>query len=107
MFLELLGMREPQQQQQQQQLHLQPRSRQVYLQRVAALPVAEVYDVGTMADKECQVCLSGYALGDTFKTLPCLHFYHADCIDPWLKTNSHCPVCQTRVDGSLDATSLS
>lgn len=74
---------------------------------LSTLPVGKVTDVTTMADKECQVCLSGYAHGDTFKTLPCLHFYHADCIDPWLETNTNCPVCQTRVDASLDMSAFS
>lgn len=33
----------------------------------------------------CNVCLCDYADGETLRTLPCLHSYHRDCIDHWLK----------------------
>jgi len=35
----------------------------------------------------CQICLSGFSEGDNIKTLPCVHMYHTDCIDKWLKVS--------------------
>eukprot|EP00038_Savillea_parva_P024383 m.43857 g.43857 ORF g.43857 m.43857 type:complete len:687 (+) comp6455_c0_seq1:86-2146(+) len=67
---------------------------------VATLPTGTV-GVAQL-DNECQVCFETYALGETFRTLPCMHIYHKECIDPWLlsKRNPTCPVCLTKVDQS-------
>ncbi|RYH14522.1 hypothetical protein EON65_33475 [archaeon] len=42
----------------------------------------------------CSICLSSYEGGDEVKTLPCLHNYHAHCIDRWLQQSTACPVCK-------------
>ncbi|CAF0940768.1 unnamed protein product [Adineta ricciae] len=45
-------------------------------------------------DDKCAVCLSEYIGGDKLKHLRCKHFFHSDCIDPWLKTSTRCPICR-------------
>jgi hypothetical protein len=35
----------------------------------------------------CRICLSEYANGENVKTLPCVHSYHKNCIDKWLKVS--------------------
>mmetsp|Transcript_22084 Transcript_22084/g.61303 ORF Transcript_22084/g.61303 Transcript_22084/m.61303 type:complete len:274 (+) Transcript_22084:3-824(+) len=53
---------------------------------------------GASSDQyKCCICMSDYEEGDTIRTLPCLHCYHAGCIDPWLETNRTCPVCKHEV----------
>eukprot|EP00981_Chlorochromonas_danica_P006209 scaffold1307_cov166-Ochromonas_danica.AAC.31 len=42
----------------------------------------------------CNICLAGYEVGDRLKALPCTHRFHADCLDPWLRTNAVCPICK-------------
>ncbi|KAL2921890.1 RING-H2 finger protein ATL22 [Bienertia sinuspersici] len=43
----------------------------------------------------CPICLSKYSPKDTLKMLPyCLHRFHADCIDIWLKSQPNCPICR-------------
>jgi hypothetical protein len=37
------------------------------------------------ADDKCAVCLSEYLNGEKLKRLRCKHFFHSECIDPWLK----------------------
>jgi hypothetical protein len=44
--------------------------------------------------RSCSICLYPFAAGDSVRTIPCLHQYHTDCIDGWLRTNAICPVCK-------------
>ncbi|XP_031391101.1 putative RING-H2 finger protein ATL21B isoform X2 [Punica granatum] len=46
-------------------------------------------------DNTCPICLSEYRSKETLRTIPeCSHYFHADCIDQWLKMNSTCPLCR-------------
>ncbi|CAF2114937.1 unnamed protein product [Rotaria magnacalcarata] len=45
-------------------------------------------------DDKCAVCLSEYIGGEKLKHLRCKHFFHSECIDPWLKTSTRCPICR-------------
>ncbi|XP_078160685.1 RING/U-box superfamily protein [Carex rostrata] len=51
----------------------------------------------------CSVCLEQVNEGDLLRSLPCLHQFHASCIDPWLRQQGTCPVCKYRVNGETDA----
>ncbi|KAK9274563.1 hypothetical protein L1049_021812 [Liquidambar formosana] len=52
-------------------------------------------------DGTCPICLSDYQPKDTLRTIPeCNHYFHADCIDEWLKMNATCPLCRNSPDGS-------
>ena len=45
---------------------------------------------------ECIICMEDYKPEDETIALPCdsRHFFHADCITGWLKTNNSCPLCK-------------
>ncbi|KAL6139486.1 hypothetical protein ACLB2K_057790 [Fragaria x ananassa] len=49
---------------------------------------------------ECPICREMFAQkkGTSITKLPCSHYYHRDCIVPWLQINHLCPTCRTRVD---------
>jgi len=49
----------------------------------------------------CTVCMSTYEEKEILRTLPCLHSFHRDCIDPWLKQNKVCPMCKLPIDADI------
>ncbi len=51
-------------------------------------------NAGCDDDFQCSICLAPYEVHDEVRTLLCLHSYHVDCIDPWLRENSACPICK-------------
>jgi hypothetical protein len=42
----------------------------------------------------CNICLGPYEVGEEVRTVLCLHQFHKDCIDPWLRTKNACPICK-------------
>ncbi|KAL1326427.1 hypothetical protein HN51_036522 [Arachis hypogaea] len=46
-------------------------------------------------DNTCSICLCEYEPKDTLRTIPeCNHYFHAECIDEWLRMNGTCPLCR-------------
>ncbi|CAF3171265.1 unnamed protein product [Rotaria sp. Silwood2] len=45
-------------------------------------------------DDKCAICLSEYITDEKLKRLRCKHYFHSECIDPWLKTSARCPICR-------------
>ncbi|KAF9593772.1 hypothetical protein IFM89_025397 [Coptis chinensis] len=42
----------------------------------------------------CAVCKDEISTEEQAKLLPCSHFYHGECILPWLNIRNTCPVCR-------------
>ncbi|CAN6578918.1 unnamed protein product [Malus baccata var. baccata] len=52
-------------------------------------------------DNTCSICLSEYEAKEALRTIPeCNHYFHASCIDEWLKMNPTCPICRNSPEGS-------
>ncbi|KAL4289471.1 hypothetical protein GQ457_14G024350 [Hibiscus cannabinus] len=51
---------------------------------------------GSEDELTCSVCLEQVNAGDLIRSLPCLHQFHANCIDPWLRQQGTHPVCKFR-----------
>lgn len=51
--------------------------------------------------RECCICMIDFEQGEPIRYLPCMHYYHADCIDDWLMRSFTCPSCMEPVDGAL------
>ncbi|KAJ2841672.1 hypothetical protein J3B02_005818, partial [Coemansia erecta] len=49
---------------------------------------------GLLHEENCAVCLEEFLAGDKVRQLPCRHYFHVLCIDPWLgKRSATCPLC--------------
>ncbi|KAG6402117.1 hypothetical protein SASPL_138990 [Salvia splendens] len=65
-------------------------------------------------DLTCSVCLEQVTAGELIRSLPCLHQFHVNCIDPWLRQQGTCPVCKYRAgsqwseiaQGEIDASDM-
>lgn len=42
----------------------------------------------------CAVCKDEISVGVGVRKLPCSHYYHGDCIFPWLAIRNSCPICR-------------
>ena len=52
-------------------------------------------DVDPESQCSCAICLGDFEENDKIKTLRCGHFFHSDCVDPWLiNEKALCPVCR-------------
>jgi len=49
-------------------------------------------------DEVCCICLEEFKTGDPIRRLPCLHIFHKDEIDTWLRRNHICPICRIPID---------
>lgn len=43
---------------------------------------------------DCTICMQAFCEGELVRTLPCLHRYHAHCVDRWLAASDACPICK-------------
>jgi hypothetical protein len=46
----------------------------------------------TLFDEQCGICNAGYTSGDRRRRLPCAHYFHIACIDPWFQHRNTCPI---------------
>lgn len=71
---------------------------------IESLPKIKLGESGRLPnpdDKTCSICLGEYQPKETLRTIPqCKHYFHADCIDEWLKMNTTCPLCRNSPDSS-------
>eukprot|EP00746_Dinoflagellata_sp_MGD_P064893 gnl/MRDRNA2_/MRDRNA2_270564_c0_seq1.p1 gnl/MRDRNA2_/MRDRNA2_270564_c0~~gnl/MRDRNA2_/MRDRNA2_270564_c0_seq1.p1 ORF type:complete len:370 (+),score=55.35 gnl/MRDRNA2_/MRDRNA2_270564_c0_seq1:101-1111(+) len=44
--------------------------------------------------EECALCLDNFKSGEDVLTLPCEHFFHENCLTPWLIKSNLCPMCK-------------
>lgn len=54
-------------------------------------------------ESSCPICFSEYIERDTLRTLPCLHKFHKDCIDEWIKSKAVCPICRAVIKDQLSS----
>ncbi|OWM78872.1 probable E3 ubiquitin-protein ligase RHC1A [Punica granatum] len=61
---------------------------------IEAMPTVKISQRHLRSDSHCAVCKEKFELGSEARQMPCNHFYHSDCIIPWLEQHNSCPVCR-------------
>ena len=54
------------------------------METLAAVEVTEE-NVTQLQESDCAVCKDAFEQGETYHQLPCNHYFHCDCIRPWLE----------------------
>eukprot|EP00899_Mesostigma_viride_P012390 jgi/Mesvir1/21151/Mv18082-RA.2 len=65
--------------------------------QISVLPTSTVLAHEVDKQQECVICLDTPAVGSVVRRLPCLHVFHAACVDEWLGLQSLCPVCKQKI----------
>ncbi|KAJ1256675.1 hypothetical protein BS78_K334700 [Paspalum vaginatum] len=66
-----------------------------HLVQAAAAVVCRYRQAEDWKESTCPVCLADFDDGETVRVLPeCMHYYHAECIDTWLRGSTSCPMCR-------------
>ncbi|KAH9253325.1 hypothetical protein BASA81_008676 [Batrachochytrium salamandrivorans] len=71
----------------------------------AAASVEDVESQGTRetGDDACAICLGDYETGEDLRELPCVHYFHTQCVDEWLGRNDVCPMCKQKIGRAVAA----
>ncbi|NP_001087376.1 ring finger protein 115 S homeolog [Xenopus laevis] len=67
--------------------------------KIVSLPTVTVTREQVAMGLECPVCKEDYTVEEQVRQLPCNHFFHGDCIVPWLELHDTCPVCRKSLNG--------
>jgi len=65
--------------------------------RINRLPSSEAASQSTQT---CTICMENFKIGEKLRTLPCFHYFCAECVDPWLQRKDECPVCRVSAKAS-------
>lgn len=68
--------------------------------KTKALPLKSFFQARreSSGKETCAICVEDFQENDMTRILPCNHFFHPDCIDPWLISHSSmCPLCKRSV----------
>lgn len=66
----------------------------------SALMHKQFSELESQSTTECVICMVGYEPADDVVVLPCNigHYFHAECIEQWLKNKSQCPLCRKHIN---------
>lgn len=69
----------------------------------ALLAAVPAFTLGARAPELCVVCREPMLPAERCRRLPCLHLFHQECIDRWLRVKATCPLDKMRLSEMLAA----
>ncbi|KAF9180707.1 hypothetical protein BGZ50_006041, partial [Haplosporangium sp. Z 11] len=67
----------------------------------ASSPDANAVEYLTLNDPQdaiCAICLCDYEDEEELRKMKCLHYFHKDCVDEWLRLHRNCPLCKRDIE---------
>ncbi|GIL94892.1 hypothetical protein Vretimale_980 [Volvox reticuliferus] len=61
---------------------------------IAGIPTITCAESSPLLGQTCCICLGNFAAGDQLKSIQCVHYHHAACLDEWLRIKACCPLCK-------------
>lgn len=58
----------------------------------------KVIIVESYSENQCSICCESISQFDLIRYLKCLHYFHDNCINDWLKKGDTCPICRMDID---------
>mmetsp|Transcript_49563 Transcript_49563/g.127959 ORF Transcript_49563/g.127959 Transcript_49563/m.127959 type:complete len:411 (-) Transcript_49563:210-1442(-) len=63
-----------------------------------------VFDLEASGENlQCPTCLEDFCKESKIKKTVCGHYFHEECLAPWLRVNRTCPLCRSDLARGLDA----
>ena len=56
---------------------------------------------GHSHQKECCICTEPFGPDKVIKQTPCSHYFHEECLKPWLRVSKLCPLCRCNLEDAL------
>ncbi|XP_046635129.1 E3 ubiquitin-protein ligase RNF115-like [Daphnia pulicaria] len=76
--------------------------------KISQIPTVAIDQQQVEQNLQCSVCWEDFKLAEPVRKLVCEHYYHTQCIVPWLQLHGTCPICRKALnDDSVDAESES
>ncbi|KAG2447904.1 hypothetical protein HYH02_007358 [Chlamydomonas schloesseri] len=66
---------------------------------IAAIPTLTCEASSALVGQTCCICLGAFEEGDALKSIQCVHYHHAACLDEWLAIKACCPLCKAVLPG--------
>jgi hypothetical protein len=54
----------------------------------------ELLDLRKKDSIDCSVCRDEFVIESKLVKLPCNHYFHGECVKPWLEQRNSCPTCR-------------
>ena len=67
------------------------------------LPIAKLNDINKLSEEnnKCTICFDAFNKENNIIYLPCIHFFHEDCIKKWFKKQNFCPICRYQITSEI------
>ena len=64
-----------------------------------SFPEIVIEDINKLeeANKSCVICLEEFKSKEKVTALPCLHYFHTNCIKKWMERKNDCPICKFKL----------
>ncbi|KAG0325442.1 hypothetical protein BG000_001816 [Podila horticola] len=71
----------------------------------SSTPAVEYLTLSDAQDAVCAICLCDYEDDEELRKMACVHYFHKECVDEWLRLHKNCPLCKRDIEDLAGAAS--